>query len=173
MIAPFDLVLVGATLAGLALGAYGIHRLRAASADAARGRLIAVDLSGARSELLRSDGWGISGRPDEIRQLPDGRWIPVEWKTRSAPARGPLPSHRIQLLAYCLLCEARTGRPPPYGVLRYGDGTEFRVDWNDEARRELWRVRQAMARPYDGRHDASPAKCAGCRWRSVCDVRAA
>jgi len=159
-------------VAAVLLAAYALHRLAQSGREARRGRLVSVDAGPRRAELLRSEGWRLSGRPDEIRALPDGRWVPVEWKTRPAPRRGPLPSHRVQLLAYCLLCEARTGRAPPYGLLRYGDGREFRVAWDAAARAELWGIRQAMARPYDGRHAASAAKCGGCRWRPVCDVRA-
>ena len=155
----------------LAIAAFAALELRAAARMARRGRLVAVDTGASRGATLRSERWRIAGRPDEIRALPDGRWVPVEWKSRGAPARGPLPSHRLQLLAYCLLCEERTGRSPPYGILRYGDGTEFRVVWDERARRELWGIRRAMAEPYDGRSAGSAAKCAGCRWRRGCDVR--
>lgn len=159
-------------LVAVALAAYGAYRLRELGEDRALGRLVAVDAGPTPGPLLRAPSWGIAGRPDEVRALPDGRWVPVEWKTRAAPARGPMPSHRLQLLAYCLLCEAATGRAPPYGVLRYGDGVEFRVAWDAPARAELWAVRSAMARRYDGRATPSPGKCAGCRWRDGCDARA-
>ena len=166
-LAPLAVVLfVGSSLAVT----YAAVQIWLGRREDRRGRLVALDLPRS-ARLLRSEAWALSGRPDEIRAVPDGRWVPVEWKSRPAPARGPLPSHRTQLLAYCLLCEEETGRPPPFGILRYADGREFRVAWDATGRAELLAVRRALARPYDGRHAGSPAKCRGCRWRSGCDVR--
>ncbi len=134
--------------------------------------LLAIDDGLALDRPMHSERWGLSGRPDELRRLPDGRRVPIEWKSRSAPRGGPFPSHRAQVLAYLALVEETTGAPPPFGLLRYGDGTEFRIPWDRDARAELGDIRAAIARPYDGRHLASPTKCAGCRWRTLCDVRA-
>jgi CRISPR-associated exonuclease Cas4 len=141
--------------------------------DRRDGQLVSVD-DGARSlPPLRSARWGLVGRPDELRRRGDGRVVPVEWKSRSAPARGPLYSHRVQLYAYCLLVEEAEGRSPPYGVLRYGDGTEFRLPWDDEARATVTGVLAASRRPYRGEATPTPGKCRGCRYRSACDARAA
>jgi CRISPR-associated exonuclease Cas4 len=156
-----------------ALIAYGAWRLSQSSRDLQRGRLIDVDAGDRPGPTLRAERWRLVGRPDEIRALADGRWIPVEWKSRRAPPGGPLPSHRIQVLAYCLLCEESRGAPPPYGILRYGDGTEFRIPWNGPARSELIAVMRAIGAPYDGRASPGPGKCRGCRWREGCDARAA
>jgi CRISPR-associated exonuclease Cas4 len=133
------------------------------------GPLVAVDAG--RPMTLRSERYRISGRPDLVRRLPDGRRVPIELKSRAAPPAGPLPSHRTQVAVYCLLLEESTGVAPPFGVVRYGDGVEFRVPWNPAARAELLRMRAALDRPYDGRATPSPAKCGRCGWRSVCDVR--
>ena len=159
-------VLVGAVLVSVALRA-----LVARSRDRRLGVLVAVDAG--RSVLLRSPRYRLSGRPDVLRRLPDGRTVPVEIKSRTAPARGPPPSHLVQVRAYSLLVEETRGVAPPFGVLRYSDGSEFRVPWNSEARASLLRLRAELDRPYDGRATPSPAKCAGCRWRSVCDASAA
>jgi CRISPR-associated exonuclease Cas4 len=159
-------------LVAVALGAYGAYRLKQLWGEQSLGRLVSVDTGPGSGPTLRSPRWRIAGRPDEIQELRDGRWVPVEWKTRSAPRGGPLPSHRVQLLAYCLLCEEAKGSAPPYGILRYGDGIEFKVPWDASARSELWRLRSEMARRYDGRASPSPGKCAGCRWRDGCDARA-
>jgi CRISPR-associated exonuclease Cas4 len=134
------------------------------------GRLHSVDLPSRPGPLLRSERWRLAGRPDEIRELPDGRWIPVEWKSRRAPRDGPPLSHRIQLWAYCLLVEETTGRAPPYGQLRYGDGVEFDLPWDQAARAELARIREEVAQRYDGRATPSPGRCRGCRYRSGCDA---
>lgn len=113
------------------------------------------------------------GRPDAIRERRDGRWVPIEVKSRAPPPSGPPRSHRVQLEAYLLLVEEATGSAPPYGVLRYGDGTEFRLPWDAGARRELLEVRREVALPYDGRATPGPERCRGCPWRRVCDRSAA
>ncbi len=88
-----------------------------------------------------SDRWGLTGRPDELRRLPDGTIIPVEIKSCRLPRSGvPYPSHRVQLLAYCALVEETYGHRPPFGVLAYGDGREVAVAWDEKARIELRRA---------------------------------
>jgi CRISPR-associated exonuclease Cas4 len=134
------------------------------------GDLVAVDAG--RPMTLRSERYRISGRPDLVRRLRDGRRVPIELKSRPAPPAGPLPSHRVQVAVYCLLLEESSGVAPPFGVVRYGDGVEFRVPWTPAARAELLRLRAQLDRPYDGRATPSPAKCARCGWRTLCDVRA-
>jgi len=133
------------------------------------GRLLQADLPNHPGMLLRSPRFRIAGRPDELRVLPDGRWVPVELKSRATPRAGPPASHRIQIAAYCLLVEETTGRAPPYGLLRYGDGGEFRIDWTSELRHRVIDVRREMAAPYDGRALPSPGRCSGCAWRKSCD----
>jgi CRISPR-associated exonuclease Cas4 len=158
---------------GVAVGlvTYGALRLRESSRDLRRGRLVGVDDGAGRGTTLRSARWRLAGRPDEIRALADGRWVPVEWKSRATPRTGPAPSHRIQVLAYCLLVEEVRGRAPPFGILRYGDGQEFRIPWTPASRSEVIALRRAIAAQYDGRALPSPGKCRGCRWRDGCDAR--
>ncbi|MCI4345459.1 MAG: PD-(D/E)XK nuclease family protein [Thermoplasmata archaeon] len=153
-------------LAGLAV----LARILLRVSQRAPGRLRSVDLPGEPGPLLRSERWRLAGRPDEVRELDDGRWVPVEWKSRGAPRGGPPRSHRIQLWAYCLLLEETTGRAPPFGRLRYGDGVEFDLPWDRAARAELALVREEVARQYDGRATPSPGRCRGCRFRTGCDV---
>jgi CRISPR-associated exonuclease Cas4 len=154
--------------AGIAIGAaYGLAARRR---ERARGELVAIDAGAAVT--LRSARYRLSGRPDVLRRLPDGRVVPIELKSRAAPPHGPPASHQVQVAAYCLLVEETTGRAPPYGLLQYGDGAEFRVPWNAEVRAELLRLRASLDRPYDGRATPSRAKCARCAWRPVCDARA-
>ncbi|MGC2288394.1 MAG: PD-(D/E)XK nuclease family protein [Thermoplasmata archaeon] len=136
------------------------------------GRLLRADLPGQPGMLLRSPRFRISGRPDELRVLSDGRWVPVELKSRATPRVGPPASHQVQIAAYCLLVEETTGRAPPYGVLRYGDGGEFRIDWTPELRRRVLDLSRELSAPYDGRALPSPGRCAGCAWRGSCDQAA-
>jgi CRISPR-associated exonuclease Cas4 len=156
-------------LVGLIAIAWALRALSIRREERAVGPLVAVDAG--RPRTLRSERYRIVGRPDELRRLADGRLVPVEFKSRAAPAQGPPPSHLVQVRAYCLLIEEETGAPPPYGVLRYSDG-EFRVRWDERARRELLSVRTELLRPYDGRATPSLARCARCPWSGVCDARA-
>jgi CRISPR-associated exonuclease Cas4 len=156
-------------LAGAILLVAGIAELARRGQQRRAGELLRADLPDRPGIVLRSPHFRIAGRPDELRVLPDGRWVPVELKTRSTPARGPPASHRVQVAAYCLLVEETTGRAPPYGLLRYGDGGEFRLEWTPEVRRHLLDLRRELDAPYDGRARPSPGRCAGCAWRRSCD----
>jgi len=172
VVAPLTLVALGAVVVGLLAVAAGARALGTRRREGRYGALVSVDDAPGRGRLLRSERFGLVGRPDELRRLPDGRFVPVEVKSRIAPRRGPPRSHRVQVWAYCLLVEEDLGTAPPYGILRYGDGGEFRVPWNRSAREELLALRDEVDRPYDGRASPSVAKCAGCRWNEVCDARA-
>lgn len=163
-----DEVAVALALLGVAVSVWALRALSDRRRDVALGALVAVDAG--RAATLRSERYRLSGRPDALRRRDDGRIVPVEVKSRPTPARGPSPSHVVQVRAYCLLIEATTGRSPPYGVLRYSDG-EFRVRWDDAARTELIGLRAELLRRYDGRATPSPAKCARCIWFGVCDAR--
>ena len=161
-------VAIGLVLLGLLLAAGALRALSARRRDRAYGTLVAADAgSPAR---VRSYRYRIQGRPDELRRLPDGRVVPVELKSRSAPMAGPARSHLVQVWAYCLLVEETTGRSPPFGVLRYAD-REFRVVWDRAARAELLELRYELDRPYDGRATPSAGRCAHCPWVGVCDAR--
>jgi CRISPR-associated exonuclease Cas4 len=164
------LVAAGVAVVGLGVAFAAARGLAARRRERALGALVAIDAGAPMT--LRSARYRLSGRPDVLRRLSDGRLVPVELKSRAAPPRGPPPSHLVQVAAYCLLVEETSGVPPPYGVLRYGDGREYRVPWDTDAKAGLLRLRAEVDRPYDGRATPSPAKCAACGWRPVCDVRA-
>lgn len=122
--------------------------------------------------MMESARYRLRGRPDELRRDPDGRLVPAEIKSHAAPRGGPLPSHRAQLLAYCLLVEERFRAPPPYGILCYGDGTEFRVTWDARARVEVLAVLQRLGGLYMGEAEPSPGKCCHCRFACFCPAAA-
>jgi CRISPR-associated exonuclease Cas4 len=167
-----DLLAAAAILIGLAVSAAAIRALQARRRSMGSGSLVEVDRMDGRRPPLRSERYRLVGRPDELRRLPDGRIVPVELKSRSTPPDGPPRSHRVQVEAYALLVEETTGRAPPFGILRYGDGGEFRIPWDAAARQELWEVRNAVRRPYDGAARPSPGRCRRCPYRERCDVRA-
>ncbi len=162
---PILVVGVGVLVAAAALRALGRRRT-----DRRLGSLVAVDAGASRT--LASLRYRLAGRPDLVRRTSEGRPVPIELKSRAAPPGGPPRSHVVQVWAYCLLLE-ETGAPAPrFGVLRYSDGTEYRIPWDLRARAEFLRLRAEIDRPYDGRAAPSPAKCARCAWRVSCDARA-
>jgi CRISPR-associated exonuclease Cas4 len=164
------LLAVAVVVLGVGLAAWSMRALSARRRDDALGSLVAIDAG--RAAVLRSYRYRMQGRPDALRQLSDGRWVPVEVKSRACPPSGPTRSHRVQVWAYCLLVEEATGRAPPFGILRYAD-REFRLPWDAATRRDLLGLRAELLRPYDGRATPSPSRCARCPWVAVCEVRAA
>ncbi|MCI4361027.1 MAG: PD-(D/E)XK nuclease family protein, partial [Thermoplasmata archaeon] len=156
---------------GVGIAVAVVRALHQRGRDRRHGDLLAVDRSGHGATVV-SEEHRIIGRPDAIRRLSDGRAVPIEIKQRATPRGGPTRSLRIQVAAYCLALESMTGRPPPYGLLRYSDGGEFRILWDASARAELLAVRAAIDRPYRGEATPSPGRCARCPWRGGCDARA-
>ena len=123
-----------------------------------------------RVRTLSSPRYRLSGRPDELRRSRDGRLVPVEIKSTRAPHNGvPYPSHRIQLLAYCLLLEETLGVAPPFGLLSFGDKTEISVPWDDGAWAQVLEVLREWPRPYSGAMDPAPGKCHTCQFNRVCE----
>ncbi len=163
LVAALALLAVGAGIAAASLRALSLRRR-----EASLGSLVAIDAG--RPAVLVSARHRLEGRPDALRGTPDGGLVPVEVKSRTAPRGGPARSHCVQVWAYCLLVEETTGRPPPFGVLRYAD-QEYRVRWDAAARGELLAIRAEVARPYDGRATPSAGRCARCAWVDACDAR--
>ena len=166
-----SLLLVGLLIAGgigLALIVPSLLTLRR---ERTVGRLRSADVRGS-GVTLSSARLGLIGRPDEIRLRADGRSVPVELKSRASPRHGPTASHLLQVEAYCFLLEETTGRSPPFGILRYGDGEEWEIPWTPAARRRVLGVLDEVRQRYDGRADPSAAKCRACGWRESCDARA-
>ncbi len=163
--------LVFVIAAGLLL-AWALRKWSRVRRQRSIGNLIATDAGAGSPRTLRSERRRLVGRPDLIRQRPDGSWVPIELKSRTTPFRGPPSSHRIQALAYALLIEEDLGRSPPFAVLRYSDGGEFVLPWDSTARAEVLAVLEEIRRPYDGRAEPSEGKCRRCTFRPWCDVRA-
>jgi CRISPR-associated exonuclease Cas4 len=116
----------------------------------------------------------LSGRPDAV--VMDGdHHIPVELKTGRVP-RGPLFSHILQVMAYCVLLEEEDGRPPPYGIIRYGD-TAFEIEYNEDQKKlllqKLGEMRAAIVKGEAHRNHSRPGKCVHCSRRSGCPERLA
>ncbi len=176
MVVPLLALLI---LALVALTVWALYRA-AHPPYAGRERVLAVDLEGrgrtglpptvGRVPGMTSGRLGLTGRPDELRSDERGNLYPVEIKSGSpAPGGRPYPSHRMQVLAYCALLEESRGITPPFGLLVYGEGSEFRIPWNEGTRRELLDLLDRMGRPYDGSVAPSYPKCVRCRYRDLCE----
>jgi CRISPR-associated exonuclease Cas4 len=117
--------------------------------------------------VLRSEEYGLTGRPDYILEI-DGGLVPVEVKTGRVP-RGPLFSHIIQLAAYCLMLE-NEGKVT-HGILRYGD-VEHIVAFDDNLRslllNKMAEMREAMDTGEVHRDHDRPGKCRSCSRREKC-----
>ena len=137
------------------------------------GKLVASDLAG-QGELLHDQEWGLQGRPDYVLETKSG-FVPVEVKASTTP-RHPHANHRLQLACYLRLIEAKTGRPPEYGLLNYPGGV-FRVAWDDRLRAELkgtlGRIEEARREGKADRDHSHVGRCLGCARRDACDQRLA
>ena len=136
------------------------------------GEIIYVD-DMEKAPLLKSDKYGIQGRPDLL--LKAGKdYIPVEIKTGRIP-RGPLFSHIMQLTAYMLLVEENY-KTPPYGILKYGPQT-YRIDYDNELKKILLQkvdeMRKALKTGEVHRNHHRVGKCLHCSRRDICPERLA
>lgn len=155
-----------------------IGSLQAARATRARydlrGDVVYIDSKAEQPKLFVSEKHGLSGRPDAVVMQGDHH-IPVELKTGRVP-RGPLFSHILQVVAYCLLLEEEYGKAPPYGIIRYGE-TAFEIEYNADQRnlilQKLKEMRLALAKGEAHRNHNRPGKCVHCSRRGVCPERLA
>jgi CRISPR-associated exonuclease Cas4 len=142
--------------------------------DMAQGQLVYVDSSREKPKLFVAKRYGLSGRPDAVLLEGDVH-IPVEVKTGRTP-RGPLFSHILQIAAYCLLMEEEYGKAPPYGVIRYGDGSHD-IEYNEDLKRlvlqKMGEMRGCAEKGEAHRNHNRPGKCVHCSRRSVCPERLA
>jgi CRISPR-associated exonuclease Cas4 len=94
------------------------------------------------SRPLLSFRHGLSGKPDYLVETTEGL-VPVELKSRASLRSGPYPSDTAQLTAYCVLVEDATGAAPPYGIIRYANGS-WRVQYTPAARDRVLRIMEEM-----------------------------
>ena len=124
--------------------------------------------------LLRSEKYGLSGRPDYVIEA-NGELIPVEIKTGRKP-RGPLFSHVLQVAAYGMIVEDVMGKPVSHGVLRYGD-EEHEIELDQDLRNlVLSKLEEMHKKELTGkvhRNHNRPGKCRSCSRRDLCPERLA
>jgi len=171
---------------GLALGALLLALLALAAWLRARhlhqrsglpsGQLLYTDTGawGQPERPLFSARYQLAGKPDYLIRE-GGQVIPVEVKSSPRPS-APYPSHRLQLAAYCLLVEDEYGQAPPYGLIKYRDGT-FTVDYTPQLRSQLLATLAEMRSLLNADdvppNHASPSRCQHCGYRTRCGRRLA
>jgi len=125
------------------------------------------------SPLLESARYGIRGKPDYIIEK-DGEYIPVEKKTGRTP-KGPLFSHIMQLIAYCMLVEESFGRVE-YGILEY-DEKKYFINYDENLKNTVIKLRENLIRDMERgeahRNHNRKGKCLNCSRRDICPERLA
>lgn len=158
----------------LALALLWIAARRRKAAGLPAGRVVYTDTGqGGKVEKPLFDPLsGLVGKPDYLVEQ-DGLLIPVEVKSSYAPSE-PYDSHVYQLAAYCLLVFRVYGKRPPHGLLRYRNRT-FAIDFTPELEASLLeRLSEMRLQEKAGdanRSHQSPARCAACGYRQICDER--
>lgn len=89
------------------------------------GNILYTDLNRPAKPLF-SKRYRITGKPDYI-VLDDKLNVPIPVEVKSGYADKPYWNHVLQLAAYCLLIEETYGKPVPYGLIVYGDGSQHRI----------------------------------------------
>jgi CRISPR-associated protein Cas1 len=124
-----------------------VERLRVADERVYAGRTLHVEIERDETDEVinlsfESETYGLIGKVDCIRKR-DGQIIPYEHKRgRSARSADNKPeawaSDRLQIIAYCLLVEEKSGKAIAEGRVRYhADNVTVRVAIDDKARADF------------------------------------
>jgi CRISPR-associated exonuclease Cas4 len=117
----------------------------------------------------------LTGKPDYLVR-DGGEILPVEVKSRPAPAEGAHLGHVYQLAAYCALVAEAYGRRPRYGLIKYADKL-LRIEFTPALEHELLALLAAMRADAEAdsvdRSHSVPARCSTCGLREACDERLA
>jgi len=139
------------------------------------GRIRSSDMNGrsGNSDLLYAHDIHLLGKPDYLVETADSGLVPVEVKSRRAPAQ-PYESHILQLAAYCYLVEQNYGERPFYGILQYKDRS-FAIDYTDDLREDLLDIiadmRADMFAGELNRDHNDWQRCTRCGFRQDCVQR--
>lgn len=113
------------------------------------------------------------GKPDYVIKDENGRVIPIELKSGTAPGY-PWDSHIIQLAAYCHLVEHHFGQRPSYGIIQY-QNKSFTIYYTKELESKLHsviaQIRQVEQSQSAQRSHNSPSRCHGCGYAYLCDQK--
>jgi len=162
------LFLIGASLALYLSLSFGRRAERMRHERAINGEIRYVDAAKDKPRLLRSEMYGLLGRPDYILEV-EGEMVPVEMKSGRIP-RGPLFSHILQVGAYCLMLQEE-GAKVSHGILKYAE-IEHEIEFDQELRElvisKVAEMRELQKTGEVHRNHHRPGKCASCSRREMC-----
>jgi CRISPR-associated exonuclease Cas4 len=166
------IILIALALLGLGVVLLMLKRRGQEAIGMPEGEPIYMDTTEEPGKILRSQRYGLSGKPDFLLRQ-GSSIVPVEAKTGKTP-RQPQPGHVLQLMAYCVLVEENYGVRPEYGIVRYTE-QQFVVEFTPEREQELlavlWEMQQAQMQDEVYRTHRHPGRCAACGYRNRCDQR--
>ncbi len=150
----------------LLLMAFFLLRRSAKKYSIPKGKEVYDDL-GSRGKILRSQKYGLTGKPDMI--VRKGRkLIPYEYKSTDASV--PREGHIFQMVTYFLILEDLYPEfTIKYGVLKYKNQA-FRIDNIDENKRKLldvvFEMRNSRFEPI--RNHNNSGRCFRCSFKENC-----
>jgi CRISPR-associated protein Cas4 len=123
---------------------------------------------GSKGKILRSESYGISGKPDMIKRKRH-KLIPYEYKSGNSDS--PREGHVFQMAAYFLILEENFPRfSVPYGILKYNN-TSFVIRNEKRMRERLLYVVEEMRSQYaePTRNHKSRVRCLRCSFNEICE----
>jgi CRISPR-associated exonuclease Cas4 len=122
------------------------------------------------ARVVSSRRLGLRGRMDAVVSE-KGRLLPYEVKSTPRPPR-PHPGHQLQLAAYALLLEERTGQRIDRGYLHYlGDDSLQELAITAKAKRQVREVIKDLRRVAETEEmppRAPASRCRDCGYRKIC-----
>lgn len=122
---------------------------------------------------ISSDQCPLTGKPDYIVTLEDGRMVPLAQNKSVRDATKPYNNHEVLIAAYCLILEDYAEVAPTHGIMRYAD-REFVVDYTPTLRKRVLRRIKEMQEcsttqaPPIARQKVT--KCRSCVFQPICDI---
>jgi CRISPR-associated exonuclease Cas4 len=117
---------------------------------------------------LRSDRYGLVGRPDQLARVGNAL-VPLEQKPRS---RRLQQSHILQVAAQCLLVQEVYGVRPPYGVVVLASGSRRQGEFSPQLERRLLDTMSRMRAMLGADTPPEPVwisgKCRACGFSETC-----
>ena len=135
------------------------------------GRVVLADTGSWRTcpWPLCSARYRLAGKPDYLMQVRRAL-LPVEVKPGRTATR-PYASDVLQLGAYLLLVEEKTGHRPSHGLLAYRERS-FEIPYTAQLRASVLRSLEEMRRLRHARHvgpqHREPQRCRACGQREHC-----
>ncbi|HEX4208260.1 MAG TPA: Dna2/Cas4 domain-containing protein [Ktedonobacteraceae bacterium] len=126
-----------------------------------------------KGEAISSDQCPLTGKPDYIVTLDDGRMVPLVQNRSVHDAIKPYNNHEVLIAAYCLILEDYAQVAPTHGIMRYAD-REFIVDYTPTLRKRVLRrikeMQQCSATQAPPLARQKITKCRSCTFQPICDI---